>query len=313
MKSIADLFKSQKSFNDLVYDSAELDEHRLQEITKTLSLCLHSEVSELVSGINYKDHIYGKQPVDTQRLLYESVDCFRYMLSILNLWEISPDQFLEAFEDKDLFLHFRRKLESRSWDGQPVVIVDLDDVAIKFREGFIAWLEKAHGVIADKDSTEYYTTAEVKAAGLNPEAVFEDFISQRKLRDLEPEIEMIRVVNKLRSLGCWIQLLTARPEENLLCCYDTYRWLQKNSLEFDSLAFSPEKYRWLTKSEYFGSGQILFAIDDSPKHSSEYAKHGVEVFVPSTPYNQEVKDMKNVRMVENPSEILDFFDDSFKV
>ena len=148
------------------------------------------------------------------------------------------------------------------------------------------------------------TDAEVKAAGLNPEGVFEEFISQRKLRDLEPDNEMIKVINQLRSSGYWIQLLTARPEENLLCCYDTYRWLQKYDLGFDSLAFSPEKYRWLTKSEYFESGKIRFAIDDSPKHSSEYAKHGIEVFVPSTSYNQEVRNVENIKMIERPDEIL---------
>ena len=304
--TIDDLFKRQKEFNDYFY-TENLSPRDKEEITRSLSLALHNEVSALISGVNFKDHKINKRPVDLQKILYESVDAFRYILAILNLWNLSSDNFSEAFHDKDLFLHMEHQMNQRAWNGEPVVIVDLDDVIIEFREGFISWLENKYNLSINRESTEYYTTAEVKAIGLNPESVFQDFISQRELRNLAGNQSAIDVINQLSEMGVWIQLLTARPSKNLTCLYDTYRWLQSSGLKFNRLSFSPEKYLWLAKTEYYDSGKVLFAIDDSPKHIAEFAKHGIKVLAPRKSYNLEIENMDNVDMFENFKTILTKF------
>ena len=92
MTSVKDLFKSQKEFNDLFYDLSSLNDIDKEEITKSLSLALHSEVSSLISAINFKDHKHSRREIDKCKILFESVDVFRYILSILNIWEISSDE-----------------------------------------------------------------------------------------------------------------------------------------------------------------------------------------------------------------------------
>jgi hypothetical protein len=84
----------------------------------------------------------------------------------------------------------------------------------------------------------------------------------------------------------------------LRCLYNTYTWLGKCSLEFDAIDFTGEKFRWLADQPFYNAGKVICAIDDSPKHASEYAKHGVKVLAPSLSYNQELKRVKGVRFFD---------------
>lgn len=300
--TIAEIFSKQKKFNDLFYDDS-LDQCQKEEITKSLSLALHSEVSSMITGINFKDHRADKNPVDVQRIIYESVDIFRYLIAILNLWEVNPDDFEHAFDDKDLFLHMRHEISTNTWRGQPVLIVDVDDVICHFRDGFMRWLHEEYDITVRDDCTEYYTTSAVKDAGFNPESVFVEFINNRKLLDLQADTGIIDVLNELHSTGYWIHILTARPTKDLTCFYDTHRWLEACGLDYDRISFSPEKYRWLTQSEYYDSGKVVCAIDDSPKHVAEYAKHGVRTLCPRKIYNTEVELLENVFIYDSEKDI----------
>jgi len=302
--NLKEIFKSQKKFNDLVYEK-NLSDVQKEEITKSLSLALHSEVSSLVSNINFKDHKINRKNIDINGLVYESVDAMRYIVSILNLWGVTQDQFISAYSDKDLFLNAQHRIGQNKWCGEPVVIVDVDDVIAEFRESFVSWLYEEYGVVVDKNSSEYYTTTEVKRAGLNPESVFFKFIDKRKFKSIDTCSAMIKSLNKLKMEGYWIHLLTARPGENLLVKYDTYSWIETNKIPYDRIDFSPEKYRWITQSEYYDSSSVVCAIDDSPKHAGEISKHGIPVIVPKKSYNSEVWDSENIVAIDNPELVVD--------
>ena len=231
-KKLTSLFEIQKDFNDIFFDLDKLTLKDKEEITKSLCIALHTEVSEIVSGVNFKDHRIEKKEPDINKILYESVDALRYIISILNLWQIDSQRFIDAFMDKDLLLQTRHRLNSNKWDGRPVIIVDMDDVITKFRKGFLEWLSEVHGVKVNKKSKEYYTSKEVKKAGLNPEHIFFDFINQRKMKTLEPDVGIIDAINRLHDEGFWIHILTARPKENVICHYDTYFWLENSNLKY---------------------------------------------------------------------------------
>ncbi len=81
----------QKSFSDLFFDSEELTQQEKEEITKSFVLALHSEASDLISAVNFKDHRKVKNPVNRNQILYESVDIVRYVLAILNLWDFNAE------------------------------------------------------------------------------------------------------------------------------------------------------------------------------------------------------------------------------
>jgi len=84
--------------------------------------------------------------------------------------------------------------------------------------------------------------------------------------------------------------------------YDTYQWLDKHKIEYDDVGFSTEKFRWCAKSKYYDKKAIAFAIDDSPKHAEEYAKHGIRVKVPVKSYNKNIN--QEVDYYENFNSLL---------
>ena len=81
--------------------------------------------------------------------------------------------------------------------------------------------------------------------------------------------------------------------------------MSRNGIEADGVAFAPEKFLWLTEQKFYMNGRH-FAVDDSAKHSAEYAKHGVKVIVPEKPYNQEVKSLNGITYVLRDSNPVDF-------
>lgn len=296
------MLKRQRAFSNLFFDSDQFNDDKREEMTKSFALALHGEVSALVSSINFKDHHANRKTPDREKILYESIDALRYLLAIMNTWGYTPDEIDDAFNDKDTFLHMRHKSETAKWDGRPVLIVDVDDVIAHFRKDYFKWLEETYLIVIPQDYPEYYASTPLKEKGINPEATFKDFISDRKLREIEPINDTIEVLGHAQKMGYWIQLLTARPDQNLICLYDTYHWINQMNIPFDGLAFSGEKYRWVVQSPFYG--HVAACIDDSPKHAAEYATHGLLVLSPELSYNTSLKDVKNVIHYNNAKQLL---------
>lgn len=297
-ENITSALVRQKEFSDLFFSESNLTDREKEEITKTFILSMHAELSNLVSSVNYKDHRAEAHPVDNDKILYKSVDVFRYLLAILNLWSVSSEEFITACEDKDLFLHTRHKLSARSDAGMPVVIFDVDDVIAEFRTSFNTWLNKEYQVSTDPNSTEYYNTVGLVKVGLEPEGVFREFIARGGFRTIPATTKIVTLMKKLKESGYWIHLLTARPGENARVMYDTYFWLAANDVPHDAVDFSGEKFRWTADQKFFNESRLVCAIDDSSKHCAEYAKHGVKVLAPVKSYNKEIHNTAGVTMVD---------------
>lgn len=298
--TISQMMEVQKKFSDIFFDSNTLSSQEKSELTKTFCLSLHAEVTQLINAVNYKQHTDANVPPDMSRILFESVDCVRYVLSLLNLWGLTPEEFISAFQSKDSFLHKRYELSSKTRpSGQPVIVCDIDDVIAQFRVPYAEFVQKEFGVEIDPYSTEYYNIEPITKAGIDPEHVFGKFISDGVFARVPPCPEMINFLRGLKEKGYWLQMLTARPGQDARCKYDTYDWLVKNNVPFDGIDFTPEKYVWLSDKGFYTSGDLVCAIDDSLKHASEYARHGVPVIVPETSYNGKFsKDLeKNLKRV----------------
>tara|TARA_Y100000592_G_scaffold100287_1_gene179579 strand:- start:1220 stop:2152 length:933 start_codon:yes stop_codon:yes gene_type:complete len=283
-----DLLEKHKEFTKDYYETNTLSDKQKEELLKTLCLALHHEVSQIVTATNFK--VFDKSIYETNKneIVYNSVDSFRYVLAILGLYNISADEFVSAYKEKDLYLEKRKHLKQHI-KGQPVAIIDIDDVICDFRSYFNNWLYKTYNIKIDENSTSYYSSKEVKDFGLSPEGVFETFIQKDQLLQIPSIFEAIQTINYLKDNNYYIQLLTSRPENNLKCKYQTYMWLDNNGVCFDNLSFAPEKYIWVSKQSYYTSGDVKFAIDDSPKHSMEYATHDVNVLMPDLPYNKQAR------------------------
>lgn len=299
---IKTLLETQRAFNHEIYGN--LPDEKKEEITKSLMLALHAEASSIASSVNFKDHTSHRIQINKDKLLYESVDAFRYILALLNTWDISADSFSSAFSDKDSFLWIRRESEKRTWAGQDVVLVDIDDVLAEFRRCFFDWIHHRYSVEVDIEGESYYTVNPLVDAGLHPESIFQEFLAGGGMSRLDLVPGALAFLEELRSAGFWIHLLTARPEDNPRCFYDTFLWLRRVNIPFDRVSFAPEKFRWASQSPYYGKCKII-AIDDSPKHSAEYAKHGIPVVSPILSYNKEIHGLPGVHTYGDLAEAAD--------
>jgi hypothetical protein len=286
------LFQMQKDFQDKHVDL----KGGIEERTQKLALCAHSELSSMMEAVNYKMHHKYRDIVmnaASDKVMYEAVDVIRYMIAIMNNWQITPEQFSLAYDKKDTYLRMTAEINEKKWDKQPVVIVDLDDVVVDFRVCFANWLEDMYGLKIDVESEEYYFISALSSIDVNPEAVFETFMNQGGFTRPDINPGAYRYLWDLKNKGYWIQYLTARPGDNLRCVYDTYNWIANHNLPYDGIDFSSEKFRWCARSRYYK--HISFAIDDSPKHALEYAKHGIVCHVPTKSYNRQTDGIKNIK------------------
>jgi len=286
------LFQMQKDFQD---KHVEL-KGDIEERTRILSLCAHSELSSMMEAVNYKmHHKYRDIQINaaSDKVMYEAVDVVRYMIAIMNNWQISPEQFALAYDKKDTYLRMTAEINEKKWNGEPVIIVDLDDVIVDFRACFANWLEENYNLKIDVESEEYYFISALSSIDVNPEKVFEKFMNEGGFSRPDINSGAYRYLWDLKNQGYWIQYLTARPGDNLRCVYDTYDWIAKYNLPYDGIDFSTEKFRWCARSRYYK--HIEFAIDDSPKHALEYAKHGIECHVPTKSYNKQTIGINNIK------------------
>ena len=291
-KNTKDYLEIQRKFSDLFFDPAKMSEAELTARHQVFTLALHSEVSDLANAVHYKDHRPTQTETQRQKILYETVDVMRYCLAVLNLWEFTGEDFEDAFESRDAFLWDRETRGLQNWNGQPVIVVDVDDVLAQFRAGFFGWINENFGLEFDVEDPSYYSRSSV--GPLSNEEAYMEFIKVGGIRTLPVNENVVKSLAVLQKKGYWIHLLTARPSENLKCLYDTSLWLALNKIPYDSVAFSTEKYRWLTDKEFFKQGKVVCAVDDSPKHAGEYAQQGLNVFVPKRAYNSDVWDKHNV-------------------
>ena len=304
-KTIKKFLETQFRFSSLFYDSDKMTNKQKEEMLKTLCLAMHYEVSEVVSSCNFKVFDKTDFKVDKDKIIYNSIDVFRYLLAIMNLYSISSKEFLNSFNERDIQLRIENDIKPPE-KNQKVIVVDIDDVICEFRQHFNSWLYKKYNILIDPDSTSYYSSKEVKDHGYSPEGVFEEFINQDELLNIPVIPQMIEFLNLAKKDGVYIQLLTSRPESNLKCKYQTYAWLFNNNVPYDNIGFASEKYIWVAKKDFYLNGQLVTAIDDSPKHAMEYATHDVNVLVPKTEYNKDIahKNIHHFRFSELSNELI---------
>lgn len=283
--SIKKMMNQQKQYTENMYYTEKMSSLEKNELLKTYCLSLHNEISNIINCSSFKD---SNDSIDKNNLLYYSIDVMRYIFAINNLYDISPEEIEKSYKQRNITLNTKLTLsEPKSNDS--IVVVDIDDVICDFRKNFAEWIKKEYSITVDIQNKSYYFSTEIKAEGLSPEIIFQEFIEKDGFLSI-PAIQKSKVLLKeLKNKNYFIQLLTSRPAENQKCLNQTFTWLKDNDIVFDNISFTPEKYLWLTKKDWFINGQLLFCIDDSPKHAMEYSSHGIKCFMPETSYNSSIR------------------------
>ena len=283
----------QKKFSDEFFNVSEMTEAEKVERHKVFCLSMHAEMSRLANTVHYRDHRPIVTATHRQNILFETMDVFRYTLAMLNLWGFDAREVKNAFTARDAHLNCRATKNIESWDGRPVVVVDMDDVLTRFRTDFYDWVNKKYDENLDHMSDEYYFSRTI--GGKSGDAILGEFINEGKMRTLGVNENIRDGLQRLQNAGYWIHILTARPATELKCLYETFGWLIDNIPAFDSISLFPEKYLSLAGTKAYAEGKVVCAIDDSPKHAAEFAQHGIPVLVPRRNYNRSIWKNDNIK------------------
>lgn len=296
--SFKKMWEAQRKFSELHYDVGEMDEETREAKTRELALALHHEVSKLVGAVNFRGHRTKTTPAERDRVLYEAVDAIRYGMAICNLWDFDDRDFMVAWDDKDHYLNEQHRLQQQKWQGEPVFIWDIDDVIAEFRTGFSRWVNETKGIPVDPSCKEYFFIEQLAKTGYSSLGLYDEFIRDRGIYSLQlsPAVE---VLNELYDKGAWIHLVTARPKDNLICKYDTYHWLRDAGIKFHGLDFTGEKLAFVSRTEYCVQNKIVACVDDGPNHIRSYLAHDFNCLMPNKPYNESVKDDKNLQRYDS--------------
>ena len=296
------MWNAQRNYSTLFYDVGEMDEETRDAKTRELALALHHEVSKLVSAVNFRGHRSETHTVDRDKILYEAVDSIRYAMAIANLWDFDDTDFETAWWDKESYLQQRHHLQNHKWDGQPVIVWDVDDVLADFRDGFAEWVNKNKNIPIDPQAKEYFFIEALENTGYSSIGLYEEFLSDRAMAKLKVN-RALDVLNHFHDQGCWTYIVTARPGDNLLCRYDTYHWLRTSGVKYDDIAFTGEKLAHVTRTPYHIQDKVVCAVDDGPNHVRSYAGHGIHALMPDKSYNKSIQNGKFIICYHSPEEL----------
>lgn len=112
MEQLKKMWKRQKSFTDKVNKKPESIKEQ-EFLTKDICLALMVETTEVLNLINWKTHRKSIKIIDRDMIKEEMIDCWKYLLTMLQIWQITPKEFIEEFNKKSLIVEQRLINESK--------------------------------------------------------------------------------------------------------------------------------------------------------------------------------------------------------
>lgn len=105
------MYDRQKKFQKNFFNPDRLSTKNKISWTKEFVLCLHQELAEIMSSIDWKTyHNYpDKYPIESTR--EEIIDCFKFVLNLMIVWGMDTDMVRDMFEAKSNIVEARLKLK----------------------------------------------------------------------------------------------------------------------------------------------------------------------------------------------------------
>jgi NTP pyrophosphatase (non-canonical NTP hydrolase) len=100
--SVRELFELQIKLQAIYgFDFSKMTTEERETYTKDTILYLLEEAHELLRETNFKKHKKVKKPVDPENIKEELADLFHFFINLNLVWNITPEQLVEAFKKKN--------------------------------------------------------------------------------------------------------------------------------------------------------------------------------------------------------------------
>ena len=305
LKILKEIWQCQKTFNRNFMNFEELTDKNRQELTKEMILHLSDETHELLREIKWKMHRQQNIKVNRNNLLEEWIDIFKYWLTIGQIWDATPEEFVEMFQQKSEVVELRYKQEHtlKLLKDENVIAIDIDGVLAQYPESFIAFIEKETG----KDFSNIELTTHNlydllgKELGLETMKQLKHKYRNSGEKKFLPIIEnSVNATQQLKKKGFTIVLLSARPyKQHPRIFADTIYWLKNNNFMYDAIIWGENKEEKII-NEF---PNMKFMVEDLLENANKVANIGYKVFLLDKTYNQGKTNL-GVTRVQNWEEII---------
>jgi uncharacterized HAD superfamily protein len=263
------------------------------------------EIMELIRETNWKGHRKDKVHTIDSNILEESIDIFKYWLSIMVLMEYSPEDFIEEYQRKSSVVEQRYKQEKQlNFESNKIVGVDIDGVLADYPDCFINYVNDKVGTNFKAEDLDQYNLYEA-ITDIPTEVMKElkhDFRKSGQLKKVGVLPGAKEFLQSLRNKSYKIVLLSARPYKEYRRIFaDTKEWLDKNGLIYDAILWDEDKLNRLIRE--FGENNVSFFVEDNLKNANSISK-STKVYLLDKSYNQGKTD-SNISRVNNLREVLE--------
>ena len=284
--NIKDLWSEQSDFNKSFRSLPESFEER-SDLTKHMVLCIMSELDEILRTVHWKSHRKTHIRPNPQQTLSECIDVFKYLITIVQAWGFSEEDFFNAFWKKSMVVRQRYSEEwIKSIEG-PTAVIDIDGVLCDWEKGFLDWLWNHRPDLRDiiksfrlRELPERPKLFKINRSqfNLNTED-WQELKHEFRISGYKEYMPVYRdaqdFLRKLRQQSITSVLMTSRPIDRYPNLYaDTITWLKRKNLEYDIVWWSYDKADRIVNE----LPHTLFAVDDDPDYVSKLSQSGITTY-----------------------------------
>ena len=84
----------------------DLSQEERVQLTKDYYLALDVELAEVLLELRFKKHTVNDE-VDISKVQIELIDCFKYLLNMMMLWDIDAEMLVQLFHHKSQIVEDR--------------------------------------------------------------------------------------------------------------------------------------------------------------------------------------------------------------
>jgi len=272
----SELWKIQEDFTKKFWDTRggfPRTEEALTTATKDYAIHLIGEITEVLGELSWKMHRAAKGSLDRTNVLEEFVDCQKFLLGMIILWEFTEEEFINEFKRKSMVVEqrFAQEQQFSSLKLQQVALVDIDGVLADYPFGFYKWIATVHmkGQMTVYQAEKYYTQLGLRdRQGIK--TIYRASGAKKSLAVLPGAHDLLRLIRHRSQLK--IILFTNRPYDEHYRIYpDTLEWLKEHDLVYDAVFWAKDK--GLEALKYFDN--ICFAVDDSDDNIKRFKQAGI--------------------------------------
>ena len=285
-----DIFIAQRKQNQIIREINPLGENGKSEWTKQLLLGMVSEIGEVMDRIDWKVHSPRNQRISVHNLKIEIVDLFKYVLSLAELWEMTPHELLSMTRDKTSEIAL--KMSEQMWRPKqlrPILVTDIDGTIADWKSSFMEFVrEKGVSFQIDDSKPSMSIETEMGLQYVHYEDLKWEFETGGGYARLHPIPRAVNFIIEMQNSGADIVVFTARPSSNhKRIWWDSWTWLEQQGI-FPSLLRIGSEDRISYAQDLREQGFDVKMVDDNPELTLRAVNSNIPVILRDTPYNQAI-------------------------